>query len=360
MSTGQNLLNPIAIEVEALIENGMEFLQKARKEFEVKEYKYSVVSFSTAVEILLKVPLASEHWTLVCSGKKVTRQKYIEGDFQSVSFDEICSRLRDVLEKPLSKETEEVFNSIRTHRNRVVHFYHSSFSDSMVESILVEQAKAWFALNRLICDEWKEYFTQINRWRVAFDETQLVQGNEFYVEARMQHIKPKLEEYAVKGFDIASCGACKKNAVVNTKKFSGDRGRIAYVQNCLVCFHIDRIVKFNCPDCDSAQIMRPNEEGGMYVCSTCHHSNTRFSLLNEEIFDSVDEMINSVVPANCGHCDGHETVCSFGEKYLCTRCLEVHKGYDDCGICGTRLDAMGSNMRFSGCTYCAGHMVDIY
>ncbi|HBY0000601.1 TPA: hsdR, partial [Klebsiella variicola] len=45
-------------DVLALINNGLEFLDKARMELESSKLKFSIVSFWTAVEILLKVPLA--------------------------------------------------------------------------------------------------------------------------------------------------------------------------------------------------------------------------------------------------------------------------------------------------------------
>lgn len=56
-------------DVKALIDNGLDFLDKAREELEASKPKFSVVSFWTAVEILLKVPLVNEHWMLACSGK---------------------------------------------------------------------------------------------------------------------------------------------------------------------------------------------------------------------------------------------------------------------------------------------------
>lgn len=40
----QEKLNPPGDDVLALIENGMDFLDKARKELEAKEYKHSIVS----------------------------------------------------------------------------------------------------------------------------------------------------------------------------------------------------------------------------------------------------------------------------------------------------------------------------
>ena len=103
--------------------------------------------------MLLKVPLAHEHWSLVCSGKKIIRSKYLTGDFQSITFSETCDRLRDVLEKPLNASTVSSFDIIRQHRNRVVHFYHDALNDQAKEKLLIEQADAWFALNRLMRED---------------------------------------------------------------------------------------------------------------------------------------------------------------------------------------------------------------
>lgn len=89
--------SPLGSDAEALLDNGLSFLNRAREELEAGQVMFSIVSFWTAVEILLKVPLVHEHWTLVCSGKKLERRKYLEGDFQSVTYDDACARLADVL-----------------------------------------------------------------------------------------------------------------------------------------------------------------------------------------------------------------------------------------------------------------------
>lgn len=68
-------------EVQALINNGLEFLDKAREELEAAKPKFSIVSFWTAVEILLKVPLAHEHWSLVCSRKAPPKKQSYLGVF---------------------------------------------------------------------------------------------------------------------------------------------------------------------------------------------------------------------------------------------------------------------------------------
>ena len=152
-------------DVQALINNGLDFLDKAREELEASKPKFSVVSFWTAVEILLKVPLAHEHWSLVCSPKKpIKKQAYLAGDFQSVTYEETRERLKDVLERPLDRETDSAFDKVRKHRNRVVHFYHPTFTEAEQRQILKEQADAWFALNRLLRDEWKVIFGVKHNW----------------------------------------------------------------------------------------------------------------------------------------------------------------------------------------------------
>lgn len=49
MHTRTKLPAPLAADVAALIKNGMDFLDKAREEFEAKQYKHSVVSESPRV-----------------------------------------------------------------------------------------------------------------------------------------------------------------------------------------------------------------------------------------------------------------------------------------------------------------------
>ncbi|MDC4196305.1 hsdR, partial [Enterobacter cloacae complex sp. RIVM_C039474] len=172
----------VSKEVQALINNGLEFLDKAREELEASKPKFSIVSFWTAVEIMLKVPLVHEHWSLVCSGRKIEKAKYLAGDFQSITYDETCQRLGDVLQNPLPKETIAVFKKVKDHRNRVVHFYHSDFTDTQVKTILDEQADAWFALNRFMRDQWFYLFGEPLSSKLASDEDRMLRSSLFYAD----------------------------------------------------------------------------------------------------------------------------------------------------------------------------------
>jgi hypothetical protein len=146
-----------ASDFENLVRNGIDFLTKAISQLE-SEPKHSVVNFYTAVEIFLKAPLVHEHWALVVVDRNLNRQNYEAGDFLSVSFDDACTRLATALKQPLQSTAKEAFDKVRKHRNRMVHFYHSGINGKQREEIKLEQAQAWFELNRFITDTWREEF----------------------------------------------------------------------------------------------------------------------------------------------------------------------------------------------------------
>lgn len=339
-------------DVLALINNGLEFLDKAREELEANKPKFSVVSLWTAVEILLKVPLAHEHWSLVCSGNRIIRKKYQSGDFQSITFNEVCERLNNVLDKPLPPETLRAFDKVRQHRNRVVHFYHPSFSKADQQQILTEQADAWFALNRLIRDEWGVIFGANHGYRLALSETRIIQGNSYYAEVRFKQIKPELDELAAQNIPVSNCQDCHQNAVVTTIEKTGNEERPLVITRCKVCTSTYRHISLACPECNERQLLPEGEDE--FVCRHCGCTSDRYELLDEEVFRSIDEQENSGFPAGCTNCLSPESVCPFGHGYLCTRCLLLYKKISGCGCCGHQSDSVPAFSHIGGCEFCDG------
>ncbi|MEG0206131.1 MULTISPECIES: hsdR [unclassified Citrobacter] len=340
-------------DVQALINNGLDFLDKAREELEASKPKFSVVSFWTAVEILLKVPLAHEHWSLVCSPKKpIKKQDYLAGDFQSVTYEETRSRLKDVLEKPLDKETDSAFDKVRKHRNRVVHFYHPTFTADEQRQILKEQADAWFALNRLLREEWKVIFGVKHNWTLAFGETRLIRGNEFYAQVRLNQVKPELESLAEKGMLIGTCNECHQRSLVTDTKIIGNEKRELEVTRCKVCTSVLRQINLVCPDCGEVQLLQEGDD--VFECRRCNYAQSRYDLLDEEIFHSVDEQLLSGFPAGCTNCMNPESVCKFGEGYICTRCLSYYTEIQQCNSCNHLSDSVPEFSHIRGCEFCDG------
>ena len=342
-------------DVQALIHNGLEFLDKAREELEASKAKFSVVSFWTAVEILLKVPLVHEHWSLVCSKKtSPKRQAYRDGDFQSITYEETRNLLRDVLEKPLTPETHNVFEKVRKHRNRVVHFYHSAFTAADQVQIQKEQADAWFALNRLMRDEWQSIFGAKNSysWKLAHGETRLLRGSEFYAAVRLKQVKQELDSLAKIGIDIGICGTCKQQALVTSTQTTGSEKHTLFVTRCYVCTDLYRYISLICPDCDERQSLTEGDEP--FACENCESTEDRMTLLDEETYRSVDEPLLSNLPAGCTNCMIPDSVCQHGDGYLCTQCLSYYTALDECECCNHLSDSVPEFSRYRGCDFCDG------
>lgn len=78
-----------------LVENALDFLHHAIENLE-RFPKLSIINFYTAVELFLKARLLHEHWSLVVA-KDPDWDKFISGDFVSVSFEDACGRLSRIV-----------------------------------------------------------------------------------------------------------------------------------------------------------------------------------------------------------------------------------------------------------------------
>jgi hypothetical protein len=339
-------------EVLGLLDNGMDFLQKAQDEFATSP-THSIVSFWTAVELLLKVPLAHEHWSLVCSGRKIIRAKYLTGDFQSITFAETCERLSDVLEKPLPLTTLKAFDKIRQHRNRVVHFYHDAFTEAAKAKLLAEQADAWFAMNRLMRESWKSLFKGALGNYLARQETLLLIKNTYYADVKFTQVKHALEEHRKKGGQVLDCYQCRKSAAPVRVVFEIN-GYTVKTSSCLVCSSSqDSVVEFSCPECNEQQILSAWSESD-FVCSKCQHSISRYDLFDKSTY-SPDEYCLADTPSGCSECEIDNSICKLGEGYFCTHCFSFFESVGQCGYCGHHSTDINEFSEMTGCSFCDGH-----
>ncbi|MCW1877223.1 hsdR [Erwinia sp. INIA-01] len=343
-------MDALSPEAEALIDNGLGFLDKARSELDRCDYRFSVVSFWTAVELLLKVPLVQEHWTLVCNGKKIARKDFLTGDFQSVTYSETLERLGNILEKPLRKETALIFDRVRRHRNRVVHFYHDGFSSAEHDDILSEQGDAWFALNRLLRDEWKELFRGRLARRLARNETQLLAGNRFYATAKYKHVSHKLDTLRQDGLNISQCTNCQETAMVHWPMETGGTHRVFHPE-CRVCSYHYAYALVTCPQCGRGDCL--GQGSAPYKCEFCAEPQERYPFFDEgsEHSPGVED---SSHPAGCYKCGSSQSVCQFGTGHLCTVCFEFVSELEICNYCGHADTFVGGLGEITGCTACKG------
>ncbi|MCT2420266.1 hsdR [Pantoea agglomerans] len=339
--------SPLGSDTKALLSNGLNFLNRAREELEDGHVMFSIVSFWTAVEILLKVPLVHEHWTLVCSGKKLERRKYLEGDFQSVTYDDACARLGDVLEKPLDKTTMAIFDKVRRHRNRVVHFYHNAESGEELRQIQAEQADAWFALNRLLRDDWAPLFGEWVRLRLGVNETAMLRGNSFYAEARFRYppVQDALKTFRQTGVTVSQCPVCNQQSLAHTVPAPGLH---LILHDCMVCHAKNPIAEICCPGCKAPHQMKAAVIDLDFKCGNCGLTRSRYNLLHTPPANGT----RYPFPSGCQRCSSLDTVCEYGDKFLCTSCLSVYEELEACERCNFLSSWIPDNSKEHGCIHC--------
>ncbi|WP_141213406.1 hsdR [Janthinobacterium sp. PC23-8] len=331
-----------------LVRNGIDFLAKAISQLD-SDAKHSVINFHTAVEIFLKAPLVHEHWTLVVVDRDANRKNYEAGDFQSVSFSDACTRLDNALNKPLRKSAKEAFDKVRKHRNRMVHFYHSGINGKQRDEIKLEQAQAWFELNRFITDTWREQFKPFENDFRKMERTLI--ANNHYAKVKYEDLKPKIEGMKVGGAIFEDCPVCTMNAL----KVEEEVDRL-FSSDCMVCFHSEKRVQLECPQCNDS-----NQHMVAYDGLTC--TNCKFELPNEDAFDLLDQNqvrgtkhdFDSDTPANCDECQGFETVCEYQGGYLCTNCLVHFDSVARCQSCGASMTGCAEDTYSTGCEHCDGY-----
>lgn len=357
--SGASASPQLSEDVKALISSALNFLEQAQKELKDSKPQFSLVSFWTAVELFLKVPLAHEHWSLICSRKNTPRKKsYQDGDFQSISYDETRVLLRDVLEKPLSDDTHNIFDKVRKHRNRLVHFYHSDFTDAQAKQILNEQADAWFRLHQLIREDWRPIFGEDLYLRLTLDEGRLLRTSHYYINAKFRALTPELKELREAGKKIVKCPTCAQKAGIQSA-FNEESDNTLYETDCLVCSYVtDRYLKVLCPGCNTRQRIEPDGELSL-TCEKCQHTEPRFELLDEDTSFPEDIMMMGG-PASCSDCEGYETVCDFDGRYLCVSCLPLHDGVGSCGYCSTVSTTIPEMSSLLGCSFCSGNEKLLY
>ncbi|MDI7386690.1 hsdR, partial [Cronobacter dublinensis] len=218
-------------------------------------------------------------------------------------------------------ETMTVFDKVRKHRNRVVHFYHNAFSDLALKDILAEQADAWFALNRLMRGDWASLLGPDLQRKLAQDETRMLSSSQFYAGAKFRHIEPVIMQFIKEGKTVTACTSCGQNAAV-LDVVHGKKAHTLCMTHCYVCFRGDTYMEVHCPHCNSLERLEPFG-GTRWNCSGCSKHLDRFELINELQGSPWDYKL-AEVPADCWICGGCETVYGFGGSYICVACFTMY------------------------------------
>jgi hypothetical protein len=332
--------------VDNLIANATDFLKSATADLKVRP-KHSVIAFYTAVELILKARLMAEHWTLTVS-KNADRTNFAKGDFVSVGFDDACARLKNVIGSPLPDDAKTIFDSLRKHRNKMVHFYHEGEADQVsLETIALEQLRGWQALVYLMEIQWQAVFSNM-----AFDITAIDEGfaeHRLYAKAKFESLADTFAAIRAAGGTLVTCPSCSFEASRRDEYAEG-----VFWSRCIVCKSYRQWMVTPCPACEHELTNEGDDGAKCNICDTHFSVEELVDKLNEEIITK-DNYFEAQTPANCSSCEGYHTVIQWREGFVCLACIEF---VDELEVCGWCNEANTGDMELSalhGCSVCDGN-----
>ena len=340
--------------LERLVENAMDFLSQSISEFD-EHPKYSVIHFHAAVELFLKARLLAEHWSLVVSKRKDPDwDKFVTGDFMSVSLDEASEKLDKVVRSGLGKRELKIFRGLTKHRNKMVHFFHEAVSaeenEKLHRTIAREQLTAWYLLHKVLTVRWSDVFST---WSVRLKEIdEKLREHREFLQVVFDELGPEFKERQDNGVVFRDCPSCG----FTSQEHTNDIGEL-YAAECLVCELTDKCLTIECPDCET-QVVFVNE--GFGKCEGCERGFEPEYLADELTDDSaeyiaVKEGDDSWQPGNCSDCDGYHTVVRLGDDaYLCSCCFGTFDFFQHCGWCNEHNTGDMEDSYLTGCNFCDG------
>ncbi|MGD1715425.1 hypothetical protein [Dapis sp. BLCC M172] len=331
-----------------LVLNAIDFLEHSVSEIE-KNPKYSIINFCTAVELFLKSRLMLEHWSLIFNDpKQANLDKFLQGNFTSVGMEGAIKRLKKIPDLKFYDNAEKNFNTIRKHRNQLVHF----FNATELEIVATEECKGCFYLSQLLREKWKDDFLEYVDDIDKLDKLML--NVRRYLQAKFNALLPEIEIKKKQGISFNTCPSCgfdssENKVIAEISQFSD----YLLSPDCLVCnFEAGKELIVSCPNCENGQIKV--QELGKGECESCEYSINLDYLLDKYAESKhIEKGLFENNRAYCNSCEHFKqpTVVPYENIWLCLSCL---KSYDynqvgNCEFCGELVSGNLDDSFLSGC-----------
>ena len=253
--------------LDRLVENALDFLSQSIRELLAEQPKYSVIHFHAAVELFLKARLMAEHWSLVVArSKEPDWDRFVAGDFVSVSLDEAAKKLDKVVRSGLGEQAQRAFDGVTKHRNKMVHFFHEGVSpdenDQLRREVAKELLTAWYLLHRLLTSKWSDVFAPWSRQLGEIDGD--LRTLQEFLTVVYEQLAPQIARRRENGAVFSDCPSCGFESQEH-EDWLGD----LYEAKCLVCGLADKCLTIECPECGEA-VRFVNE--GFGECESCERS----------------------------------------------------------------------------------------
>lgn len=316
----------------SLASNGFDFLERAIQEVSSAP-KFSVVHFSTGLELILKARLFEEHWSLIATQPHdMTWDGLNDGSQHTLGANDSLLTLEKLVGEPL-KPARTAFSKAFNHRNRTLHFVPHEEPSLM----MTEQLSAWYYLHKLLDGGWKDNFA-VFADRVDSIESALLEHRE-YLKNKYDDIKNELKGHKSKD-RLGICYICKfESVVVDDSKYAISYGK------CQVCYSDGKTIRFDCGN------FFPLDE--LPLECTC---DARMHSLEYIAPRTKDEFNNQPQPW-CSYC-GNLSVVDLStdkEHFRCLECAENFFSVERCEKCDALVAGRVSDeSQFMGCVACQG------
>lgn len=338
---------------DALTESAFEFIHKAIAEFE-QSPKFSTVNFAIAIELILKAKLLREHWSLLLEKPdQADKDSFRKGESHTISPEKTIERLRRVASVDVPLKFREIFKTIATHRNKMVHFAHAGVTatadQTAATQIAEEQCAGWYAL-RFLLRQWPEFRKFDDEiWRIGRG----MERHRAYLQHAFDAKAEDLNKHRKAGLPIRKCPVCSFDSVMVEES----DGTIADT-SCVVCWYGGSEITLGCPNEDCANVVIfSSYDGAPSECATCG-----CAISAEDISNALDtgepvtkDNYYDIVAISCPECSGYHTVVEHNEEYICTQCFTRSSEMGVCGYCGEgQLGGVPEFSSITGCNACPG------
>lgn len=272
------------------LENGLDYLQSVvshlRDEPDARDLKYAVLHLQAATEVLLKVRLMREHWSLVFARMKgVNHGAFASGDFISTGLEETLERLKGIAGVELPAPASNSMLALAKERNKLQHHGLESQAPA-IESL------AGRVLDALLC-----FITDHLRPNAPADEETILDETQDLIReemtritalltARLDRIGPDLDR---KSCAVVNCPDCEQLALLLEeglpcmfcdRKWDAAEAAAEYQSSVLgitwrdVTSGAEPALR-NCPECDletlvGPSVLRQRPESVYWICFNCY------------------------------------------------------------------------------------------
>jgi hypothetical protein len=297
-----------------------------------------------------------EHWTLIVTKRQEPDwDKFVSGDFQSVSLDEAANRLDKIVRSGLSGAELASFREVAKHRNKMVHFFHEAHSaeesNKLLQGIIKQQLKAWYFLQQLLSVQWQEVFSD---WHGKISDIgKALKTFHDFLQVVFDNLLPEIDDMKKSGILFEECPSCGFVSQQHENELKG-----IYVANCMVCGLSENCLKIECPTCQSIVTFRND---GFATCQFCGKQFEPEDLASELIDSAAAHVAamdgdDSWEAGNCSYCDGYHTVVrTENDEWICAGCLEVFESLSTCGWCNEPNTGDMEDSYVTGCNFCEGY-----